>query len=137
MVKSLGGCTSDGVPGIQIPDDKGGWSKRGVGEGTAIKYAKGELPDHYKAYSAIISTQGRKTARRNRILTSLPFIGTPHYKVLPDHPNLEQLVDVANELEFNSILQDLDTWKKILRMRSFTKDVKQTIEKEDDDLIPF
>ncbi len=114
-VKAIGGCSSDNVPGVPIPDDKGGWSSRGVGEGTALKFVKGELPDHYKAYKAIVSIHGRKWINRNKSLVILPFRGTPSYKIR-DHPSAKAMKEVCKLYGFRSILEDWDDWKRTLKM---------------------
>jgi DNA polymerase-1 len=56
-VKATAGCGSDSVPGVP-----------GVGEKTAVKFYRGELPERYKAYKAII-TNGDIIARNRRIVT--------------------------------------------------------------------
>ena len=116
-VKSIGGCTSDNVQGVQIPDDNGGWSKRGVGEGTALKYLRKELPHHHKSYVAIRSKQGKETIARNKKLVILPFKGTPKFKIMPNRVQLDSLVNICERFGFKSILSDLHDWKMILRAR--------------------
>lgn len=105
-VKSLGGCRTDEVPGIPIPDDTGGWSKRGVGQGTAIKFLKGELPKHWKAYKAIDSPHGLDICMRNDKLVRLPFKGTNHI-ILEDYNKWDALGfwSICNELRFESFMR--------------------------------
>lgn len=62
MVKSLAGCTTDNVKGIQ-----------GVGEITAIKFLLDRLNPDSKAYREIISVQGRKISDFNQQLVILPM----------------------------------------------------------------
>jgi len=69
MVKSIGGCSTDEVPGV-----------KGVGEPTAIKYLKGNLPNHYKVFEAIESKKGSKIIARNKKIVVLPMKGTKKYK---------------------------------------------------------
>jgi len=64
-VKAIAGCSTDGVPGL-----------KGIGEKGAIKYLKGELPEHHKQY-ATISGSKQEIKRWGR-LTILP-----HKKVKP------------------------------------------------------
>jgi 5'-3' exonuclease len=61
QVKCLAGCSSDTVPGIPK-----------VGEVTAIKYLKGDLPSTYKTFQAIESAEGEAIFRRNHDLVVLP-----------------------------------------------------------------
>lgn len=76
-VKCLAGCSSDTVPGIP-----------GVGEKTAVKYLRNELPSRYKVYQAITSPVGRDIFQRNFDLVVLPHAATkpvllrnPEYRV--------------------------------------------------------
>lgn len=61
-VKALAGCSGDNVDGVPF-----------VGEKTAIKYIRGELPSKSKAYASI--THAKDIIARNRDLVGLPFIG--------------------------------------------------------------
>lgn len=65
-VKALCGCKSDSVPGIQ-----------GVGEITALRYLRGELPKHSICQKRIQSRDGMETYRRNLSLVRLPGEGCP------------------------------------------------------------
>jgi len=69
-VKAIAGCTSDKVPGIV-----------GVGQATAIKYLRGELPQTSKKYKAI--EEGQDIIERNRWLVTLPLPGTPSFDIWP------------------------------------------------------
>lgn len=60
-VKAIGGCNSDEVPGVPR-----------VGEATAVKYLKGDLPKHHKTYKSIVSPEGQAIIERNRKLVYLP-----------------------------------------------------------------
>lgn len=70
-VKTLAGCSSDGVPGI-----------KGVGEATAIKYLTNTLSPKSLVYQRIISDEGRVTVERNKRLVTLPHPKTPEV-ILP------------------------------------------------------
>ena len=103
-VKAFGGCKADEVPGIPIPNnDNTGWSKRGVGQGTAIKYVKNELPSHYKALKAIESDHGMNVYFRNIKLVHLPHTETKTI-LLNDFVklNAKGFWDICNEYNFRS-----------------------------------
>jgi DNA polymerase-1 len=72
-VKAIAGCTSDNIKGIA-----------GVGEKTAVKYITGEINTSTKAYKSIESKKGKAIAARNMPLVSLPFKGTPHFRLRQD-----------------------------------------------------
>lgn len=65
LVKALAGCNSDNVEGLP-----------GVGEKTAVKFLKLELPKHHKTYKLIESKEGREIAERNLELVELPHTRT-------------------------------------------------------------
>lgn len=97
-------CSSDEVAGVP-----------GVGEKTALKYIKGELPEHYKVYKTIVSKKGKKIINRNKSLVILPFRGTPKCDLQPDTVSKIKLKGVAEKYKFKSILQDLENWVRILK----------------------
>jgi len=97
-VKSIAGCTSDTVPGI-----------KGVGEETAIKYLRGELPSHYKSYSSIVD--GKDVIERNRALVSLPLEGCPEFRIQEDNLSFAGFEEISRSLGFNSFLNDRK-WKR-------------------------
>jgi len=66
VVKAIAGCKGDEVEGI-----------RGVGDKSAIKYIKGELPQKTLQYQAITSPEGKAIVRRNRPLVQLPYASCP------------------------------------------------------------
>lgn len=70
-VKAIAGCKSDEIAGIV-----------GVGEKTAIKYLRGELPSHVKTHKAIV--KGDSIWRRNLSLTRLPYSGVRPLELVPD-----------------------------------------------------
>jgi len=78
MVKAVAGCTSDNVIGI-----------RGVGEHTAIKYIRGELPPESKKLGDILA--GLDTIQDNLALVQLPMIGAEMNALLtPDTKALKR-----------------------------------------------
>ena len=70
FVKAVGGCHTDCVPGIP-----------GVGETTALKYARKELPKTTKAYQSIVA--GKQIILRNRALVELPGGNCPIPELVP------------------------------------------------------
>jgi len=89
QVKSIGGCTSDEVPGV-----------KGVAETTAIKWLLGILKPTHKTYQAILS--GKEIIKRNKKLVSLPFPGTPEFELKRDEFNMGNLMKVADEYWIDS-----------------------------------
>lgn len=99
-MKVLAGCNSDNVKGIE-----------GVGESTALKYLKHELPTHYKIFGKIVGEE--ETIRiQNEPLIVLPFSTTPHYNLFDDELSSEKFKDLFNKLGFASFLNKFDEWKK-------------------------
>ena len=100
-VKAIAGCTSDHVQGI-----------KGVGEKTALKYLKGELKPHIKAYQRITSPEGRQIIKRN-----VPLVRLPHpefnaqYKIQKSHPNL---LKYFKKYEFNSYIKNFHRFKSLM-----------------------
>lgn len=72
LVKEIGGCSTDEVPGCAP----------GIAEGRAIAYVAGKLKPgaHTKA---IESPEAMERRKLNRRLTKLPFKGTPVYDLVP------------------------------------------------------
>jgi 5'-3' exonuclease len=94
-VKALAGCSSDDVRGII-----------GVGEATAARYLRGELPRTGKLYGKIHSQTGQRVWRRNLPLVRLPYEGTPIFTVGADTVTPATWAAVADGLGFAS-LRDL------------------------------
>lgn len=104
-VKSIAGCTSDGVPGIP-----------GVGEKTAIRYLNNDLPFHYKTYANIVSPAGKAIIERNKKLVKLPFKGTPQCDPEINDFNLSAFEDVCEEYGMMSFLGQYShaVWQALL-----------------------
>ena len=107
-VKSMAGCTSDGVKGI-----------KGVGEKTAIKFITNSLSMDSKLYKKIVSPEGRKIIRRNLKLVMLPYLNTPKSKFIKDQLSLDKFMTVCQRYGFQSILQpkELRKWEECLRLK--------------------
>lgn len=69
-VLQMAGCHTDKVPGIP-----------GIGEDTALKFLRGELPHHHARYNAIINGKGVSVQEFNSRLVTLPMKGTKKFKL--------------------------------------------------------
>jgi len=92
MVKAIAGCSSDEVEGI-----------KGVGELTALKYVRRELPTASVAYQAITSPKGKEIVRRNRTLVELPYKGCPTPDLIEDEVDRGGWREVCGMLGMRSI----------------------------------
>lgn len=90
LVKALAGCKTDNVQGI-----------KGIGEKTALRYCRGELPQNTKSYRAIIA--GAETVIRNRKLVQLPFEGCPHFSLVDDNISNSNWEKVCRSLGIKSL----------------------------------
>jgi 5'-3' exonuclease len=117
--KCLGGCNSDGVPGISGVSDP---SKSKTSK--AFLYLKGELKDGV-VKSRIESEEGRKILRRNRILIKLPYSGfVPKGKKrissIETHGKekfrKKDFLDVFDQYRFISFVRDFKRWKEIFEL---------------------
>lgn len=106
LVKAIAGCSSDNVKGI-----------KGVGEKTAIKYIKEELPIKSKAFQNITSLEGTSIVKRNFDLVRLPFEGTPFFDLKEDTLSLLGFMTVCKRFGFSSILKDVDIYKERLKLQ--------------------
>jgi len=90
-LKSIAGCSTDGVKGV-----------RGVGEKTAIKYITGQLGIKTKAHCYITNDEGKEIIKRNKALVKLPFKGTPEFKIEKDELSIKGWERVCKQLGFKS-----------------------------------
>lgn len=103
-VKQIGGCTSDNVKGI-----------KGIGQGRALSYVRGELKGKYLEN---IHNDNGKVFLRNLPLVRLPFEGTGRFIIENDTFKLTDFKAVCKEYGLKSFLKN-DTfakWKKIFKM---------------------
>lgn len=103
-VKAIGGCSSDGVPGIP-----------GVGEKTAAKYLNKTLPYTGQAYRKIKDNQA--LIDFNMKLVKLPLEGTPIIsKATPDDLCFENFMKTCKYLGFRSYMNEtrMQEWKKYI-----------------------
>lgn len=89
-VKSIAGCSSDNIPGVQ-----------GVGERTAVKYLRCQLPEKTMTYKRILDSVGMIAA--NRVLVKLPFPGTPSLKIKPDRLTDDSWFNTMEKLGMDSL----------------------------------
>ena len=92
-VKAIGGCSTDEVPGVAPR----------VGEGTAVKYVRGELPKHHKTYIGIVSKEGKENRKRNIRLTRLPYPGTKTFELSSDKLSDKKWDRFCDKLGFESL----------------------------------
>lgn len=106
LVKSMAGCSSDNIKGIE-----------GVGEKTAIKYILGQLDHKTKAYKKIVSEEGQKIIARNYDLINLPYKNTPQSVIVEDYLSLLGFMSVCKRFGFSSIMKDIDIYKERLKLQ--------------------
>lgn len=106
-IKSLGGCSSDNVAGVE-----------GVGEKTAIKFWRGELPEHYKTFKAIVSEEGQRIIERNKALVYLPFKETKKFPIKEDKLHSKDFYDEFERLGFQSFTnqESFREWEEIFNL---------------------
>jgi len=104
-IKSIAGCSSDNVKGIE-----------GVGELTAAKYERRMLGKG-KIFDRIESKEGQEIIKRNRKLIELPYRGLKliEMKLKKDELIEEKFVNVFKKYGFNSFLEKnrFDEWIRV------------------------
>lgn len=93
MVKSIAGCSTDGVGGVA-----------GVGDKTAINYLTGKLKKNGKVYKRIEGS--KKLIYRNSNLVILPFDNELYFKLNENDFSFKKFVDACNKHEVGGILQE-------------------------------
>jgi DNA polymerase-1 len=117
-IKVYGGCNSDSVPGLPIPNSDLTKPIRHIGEKSAINYFQGKLKPHTNTYKAFIIPENAKIINRNKILTILPLKGTPSFKIVTDKDlSKKAFVEICKRFCFASILEDLDDFSSILKLK--------------------
>jgi len=92
LVKAIAGCPTDEVKGVG-----------GVGEKTALKYVRGELPKDSKAYKVIASAASREIVRRNKGLVLLPLARCPVPVIVEDSVSRKAWQTMCDKLGMLSI----------------------------------
>lgn len=116
-VKAIGGCKSDNIKGVPVPQSDPTKRQTHVAEKGALNFIKDTMGENTKAYKAITSKAGRKVINRNKTLVILPMRETPDYLLRPDRLSEGGLIRVCNKYGFESILKDMRTWKQVLGLR--------------------
>ena len=91
--KTMFGCVSDECPGI-----------KGIGEGKAIQYLKGELKESTKAWQSI--KDNPDTIEFTRRLVQLPFEGVDTFRIQQDSCNMKGFRRLIREYGLNSFKED-------------------------------
>jgi len=116
-VKAIGGCSSDNIKGVPIPQSDPSKKQQHVAEKGALNFLLGKMNPKTKAYKAIISREGKKVINRNKELVILPMKGTPEFEIKPDILSEAGLKEVCEKYGFTTIMDDLNTWRHILGLR--------------------
>ena len=97
--EGLSGCRTDCVKGI-----------RGIGEMTAIKFLRGELPPSRKTHQSIVSGKGRAIAKRNRRLVVLPHKKTEPIKLEDPKFDTDAFFGTCRQFGLESFLRERQAW---------------------------
>lgn len=100
MVKAIGGCTTDEVPGVP-----------GVAEKTAAKYISGELSKG-KKFESILDMPG-KLFERNARLVRLPFENCPRPVRQVSTFDPDGFLMICDEYGFRSLEPKVDQWSRL------------------------
>lgn len=104
-VKALAGCAGDCVVGV-----------KGVGEKTAIRYIRGQLPTHLKIWRTITCERSVRIVRANRCLVVLPFEGTKSVVLREPAYSSKGFAQVCKKYGFDAMLSGKrrQDWERIL-----------------------
>ena len=91
MLKAITGCKGDEVPGIS-----------GIGEVTAVKIVRGELPPDWWAYQAVKAAE--QLIKRNLSLVKLPFKPCPVPTLQEDKVDREAWKELCKLLGMRSLI---------------------------------
>lgn len=105
-VKTISGCQTDNVRGIE-----------GVGDKKAVKYLLGKLPEKGKIVKRIESKEGQELMFDNQFLVILPMPGTLTYKLRKDHLTLPDFLEICDEYGFNSFKAQEQIWRERFNMK--------------------
>jgi len=106
-VKSIAGCRGDNVPGVD-----------GVGNKTAIKYLKGELPEKSKAFQRIERGKREGIITETQSLVELPFAGVGKFPVEEREVfETKDFLDICDEYGFRSFVAQLPIWQDYFGMK--------------------
>ena len=127
-VKVYGGCLSDNIPGIKIPQAEKPMKlgalqtktskERRIREISAINYLKGKLKPTSTYYKAFTHPMNKRLINLNKNLIILPLAGTPDFKVVQDTELSRQaLINMCHRFGFKSILEDINDFAKTLKLK--------------------
>jgi len=104
-VKAIAGCPTDNVMGIP-----------GVGEKTAIRYLREELPAKNKAFQLIVDSSDK--INHNLELVELPFHETQETPIVEHELYQKDFLTVFEKLKFKSFLSasNFNEWVKAFRL---------------------
>lgn len=103
LVKAIGGCKSDEVPGIP-----------GIGEKTISKWLRGELGEKTVAYKKIASKEYTDIIERNKKLVILPFEGTKKVKLKGNNFSPKKFKKVCKKYGMRSFIDErMDEWERL------------------------
>jgi len=106
-VKSIAGCNGDNVPGIP-----------GVGNVTAVKYLKGDLPQEGKVYKNIEQAFEDGTVERTRNLVEIPFPGLGSIPLLNGEVfRTKDFFDICDRYGFRSLVAQQPVWRDYFDMK--------------------
>ncbi len=94
LIKAIGGCISDCIPGI-----------RGVSEKGAIDFVHDKIPHHYKKYKAIQNAFNSGELDNWKELVVLPHKKTKPINIRPPKYNPEAFFDFCSEYNIDSYLE--------------------------------
>lgn len=100
-LKSLAGCSSDNVPGVE-----------GVGEKRALDYIQGKLSEKSKAYRNIIAAIGTEAHNRDIKLVTLPFEQL-NFEIQKDVISTKNFINVCKNYGLYKLIRapELNRWK--------------------------
>lgn len=99
-VKALAGCSSDDIPGCA-----------GIGEKTAVKYLRGELPLKSVYQDKIKRHVRTEDWERDALLVTLPFPGCPAFEPVPEEPNRKAWRLFCEKLGMESLAENPNRWE--------------------------
>ena len=104
-VKAIGGCGSDGVPGV-----------KGVSEKSAIQYLNGELPNRYKKFKSIEEAKANGELDLWRSLVQLPHAKTKPFLLREPEYDVKAFKAFCKEYGIMSYLEErMGKWEKFFK----------------------
>lgn len=117
LVKTYGGCSSDGIPGIYNITASGRIAQKGFGEKTALRYVRGEISKLKAQYASVHDERNKEIIERNRRLVTLPYEGTPKVKIRANKLSYSGFLDVVERYGFGTMGEDSLEFKRIWRLK--------------------